>query len=63
MRLIDGVEHAVSCMVNGNNNQTENFNNNNGGAKPGDNRFGLVFIITYIVMLVFIITKDRKSVV
>lgn len=53
MRLSDGVEHVVNCMVNKNN---ENFNNNaNGGAKPGDRQFGIIFVITYIVMLVILL--------
>lgn len=55
MRLSDGVEHVVNCMVNRNNEEFNNNNNVNGGVKPGDRNFGLVYVITYIVMLVILL--------
>lgn len=62
MRLSDGIQHLVTNILRKNENFEENLVNNNmnapvnnGNLQAGDSGYGLVFLITYIVILVLLL--------
>ena len=55
MKLTDGIQHLATCVVKKN----ENFNNDENNVKPGDNKFGIVFIITYVIVLILLLLVGK----
>ena len=66
MRLSDGIQHLVTNVLRKNNeNFDENVENNmnmsvnNGSLNAGDAGFGIVFMITYIIILVLLLLVGK----